>query len=56
MEDVVSRETLETRVSIVDIASVRHRSAAREEDNDIDEASFTRSFSRMFTEKMYIIN
>ena len=53
---VVSRKRLETHVSIVDIASVRHRSAAREEDNDIDEASFTRSFSRMFTEKMYIIN
>ena len=49
---VVSQERLETHVSIVDIASVRHRSATREEDKDFDKASFTRCNPRMFTEKL----
>ena len=54
MEEVlpyaVSRKKPETHVSIADIASVRHKSATRERDNDNNAASFTRSFSRRFIE------
>ena len=53
---VASRKRVETHVSTVDITSARHRSAAKEEDNDINEVSFTRSNSRVFTEKLLLLN